>query len=66
MAAPISKREFERLIKGYGCTLEKAGKEWKVKNSDGKTICTIAVTHGKQEVKPGYVSIFLKAIGEIE
>jgi hypothetical protein len=60
---PMSKRDFEKLLQQYGCVLEKGGKEWKVKSVEGKTVCTIAVTHGKQEVKPIYVKIFLSAIG---
>lgn len=60
---PISRRDFEKLLRQYDCFLERGRKEWKVKSSDGKTVCIVAVTHGKQEVKPIYVKIFLNAIG---
>lgn len=65
MIAPMPFHRFKRLVRQYGCSVEKTRKEWRVIDGDGKPICNFAVTHGKQEVKPVYISLFLNAIGEL-
>jgi hypothetical protein len=63
MTAPTPKRKFEQLIKEHGCLLVKGNKEWKVLRADGTFVCSIAVRHGKQEIKAVYVKRFLQVMG---
>ena len=62
MTAPIPFRKFKRLVRQYGCSVVRRSKEWGVVNEFGKLICTFAVSHGKQEVKPVYIRQFLEAV----
>lgn len=72
MPGPWTFRNFRKLTKEYGCRLERTrNNEWRViRESDGKTISTFAVTHGKStkagEIKLPYVRNFQKRIDDIE
>lgn len=66
MAPPLPYREFVALVKRHGCTIVRNGSHGKIQK-DGMTLCTFAVSHGKntkgEDVKPIYVKHLMQAIG---
>jgi len=44
---PMDEREFRRLIKIVGWSLKKSGFDYSLLNEDGKYMCSIKITHGK-------------------
>ena len=44
---PMDEREFRRLIKMIGWSLEKSGFDYSLLNAHGKYMCSIKITHGK-------------------
>ncbi len=44
---PMDEREFLRLLKLVGWGLKKSGFDYNLLNSQGKYMCTIKITHGK-------------------
>ncbi len=65
MPGPLSFRQFEALVRSYGCTMEIIGRHGAIRK-DGKYVSRFAITHGKRtkgnEVKDVYVRIFLRAM----
>ena len=44
---PMDEKEFRRLIKIVGWSLEKSGFDYSLLNEKGKYLCSIKITHGK-------------------
>lgn len=63
MPAPMPFRDFERLVKSHGCTLDRKGSHGTVM-FHGQTVSRFAVTNGKNtkgdEIKPIYLKQFLQ------
>ena len=54
---PMDEREYRRLIKIVGWSLEKSGFDYSLFNEKGKYMCSIKITHGKN-TKGGEVIAF--------
>lgn len=63
MTAAMPFHKFKQLVKQHGCYVERRTKEWQVVDAKGNRVVGFAVTHGKQEVKPVYVQMFLAKMG---
>lgn len=63
MPGPKKLREFEKLVKAQGWTIERSKKHHKVVDADGNTVFHFAVTHPGNEVKFNYVRDFMNLIG---
>jgi len=63
MTPPLPFRKFKQLVTQHGCFVERRAKEWQVVDARGNRVVAFAVTHGKQEVKPVYVQMFLSKMG---
>ena len=44
---PMDEKEFRRLIKIVGWSLKKSGFDYSLLNENGKYMCSIKITHGK-------------------
>jgi hypothetical protein len=65
VTAPMSERDFLKLVKDSGLQVDKSGKEWKIVDASGQYLMSFAVAHskgGKREVKPVYIRQFRKLI----
>jgi hypothetical protein len=61
MPAPMPEKQFLKMVKGAGCTIEMSGSHGSIYRPDGTFVSGFAVSHkqgGKREVKPAYIKLF--------
>ncbi|MCE2930558.1 MAG: hypothetical protein LW809_04110 [Vampirovibrionales bacterium] len=60
---PLNEKEFEKLVKRYGCRIQPTSKHYEILGPDDVKVMVFAVSHAKgakRYVKVFYVKQFLK------
>jgi hypothetical protein len=60
---PLNEKEFEKLVKSYGCKIKSTTKHYEILGRDNSKLMVFAVSHAKgskRYVKPFYIKQFLK------